>query len=1484
MGVNLKDFSAKLGPLPQSDENARLQRESFKALGRLLSGQDSLVFRDERIEDYGVDGSLEVNFGGLMTNFRAQTQMKAATSLAGTAAGYIARSVATANLNHLLNGVCPLYILWDASTDEFWYVWVQDENRRLSAENSSWRDQDSVTLQFRERLTAEVLPAIQLKILESGLFLRGLHDLLAQSGTGATVTIQPSATIQRGFQLLDKTTRVTAAFAMPLRLPIPANHEDFEKLSRDLLRLHWSRPGLELFGKRGERQYGIDILDLGGQEPLYAAQSKLKEPHKSLPPQSIQDEVNEARRFTPPLGKYGILTTGKVSVEAQRKVREINVLHTSRGLFEVELFAWEKISELIQLYPELYEQYYGGITVSRGARIESAVVQVQQSVVALTSRIEGDEIDTLINEARDAVNQHDYQMATLLLNRIEQQKGHLLTAFQRFRVISNHGFAALGQGNPTLAAKCFLEALPLAPEDERARTNEVLAYYATGDFATAYEKASRLRHIYPASTSLASYWIATSPLEVPTSDLEKELSSILLSDGQVRTALASKALSRHELDAAESHAQMGISWDRPQGHPQLVLAKVHMARVVDLEAGRSSSPRPKAELLERAEQCIGEAIRLAEAANDLQTQTQAHILFVEILLMQNKGALAADEADRAIQLSPDDAPSLMARAQAQFAKNQIDDGIASLERAYAVDPRADVAFNYGNALFNRSKNKDLEIAAEVLTGIEMATVVPMMRHAVAVQTVRALAKKQDWDAGRLYLDEVAPLVDPESAAALRGLLAHSEGLTQEAEAQAVKSQQLLTAASSMELKVFLARLFMLIGRPADALPLFQEAFDADLPSFDYGNLLDCAARLARDGVIIEAFRTLRARGLDDWNTVSFGVQYLQKYDPIEAIEVLDAFLKNNPSHKLAKLSRSVIGLLINRAELVSGSLSDLPTVEELPVENVVQVVHILRFAKNPDAAVDYAYRFLRLHFKQPQAHRALLISMTPFEPSPTFSPTLDAVEIGAAVRFEELPGGVPEWRVVEDTTDPSSDFEEVAVGSKLASDLMGKRVGDTFLIAPGTIERRGRILQIVPKYVRRYNDSGDRWQINFPDEPMIEAVHLGNTEEQVRENLELVLQTFQKRAEIEVEMKRTYSALATPLHLYGSWHGKNAYVALIALASEPGQRIRTSFGTMNERSDALAALETAGSLVIDLSTLATLRLLGLEQILATSRFRFLITVSSLRELRETLHRPETETSPSISIQFVDGKQVAHEESVEFKRKRVQADHEFLELVEKHCEAVPVIELASLESTKRETLEKAFGQYGVEAMILASKPDYMLWTDDLVQSQIAITEFGARRVWTQTVIAFLAELGIVAAKERDAATAKLIGMGYDVTYFDASAILEAVALTNATPWQTPLKNFVDEFGGAKADLSGLFPILIELIVRLYREGIVPESRCSVTTAFLDAVWKNAAARRSLLNLRAETKRLFGLNLVGQAQFEHCFDRWYKLIESPLIPGA
>jgi hypothetical protein len=181
------NIATELGPLPESDENARLQRESFKALDRLLSGQNTFVFRHEPIEDFGVDGSLELNIDGHMTNFRAQVQMKSSAHLKATADGYIARQVESANLNHLLNGTCPLYLLWDESTDAFWYLWAQDENRRLSTDNSSWREQKTITLKFREKFTANSFSVLQKRILDSGRLLRKIHDSLARATDGEQV-------------------------------------------------------------------------------------------------------------------------------------------------------------------------------------------------------------------------------------------------------------------------------------------------------------------------------------------------------------------------------------------------------------------------------------------------------------------------------------------------------------------------------------------------------------------------------------------------------------------------------------------------------------------------------------------------------------------------------------------------------------------------------------------------------------------------------------------------------------------------------------------------------------------------------------------------------------------------------------------------------------------------------------------------------------------------------------------------------------------------------------------------------------------------------------------------------------------------------------------------------------------------------------------------------------------------------------------------
>jgi hypothetical protein len=69
-----------------------------------------------------------------------------------------------------------------------------------------------------------------------------------------------------------------------------------------LLRLKWKAPGLIQYGKRGQRQYGIDLIDLRARESLKAAQCKLRESHTAISPRVIEEEVEKAKAASVQIG------------------------------------------------------------------------------------------------------------------------------------------------------------------------------------------------------------------------------------------------------------------------------------------------------------------------------------------------------------------------------------------------------------------------------------------------------------------------------------------------------------------------------------------------------------------------------------------------------------------------------------------------------------------------------------------------------------------------------------------------------------------------------------------------------------------------------------------------------------------------------------------------------------------------------------------------------------------------------------------------------------------------------------------------------------------------------------------------------------------------------------------------------------------------------------------------------------------------------
>jgi hypothetical protein len=137
-----------------ADRNAELQRRSLGALRALLPN-DKFVFRDERIDDAGVDGSLELLIDSAYTDLRSQIQIKSTESTPSNRDGTISISINVSNLNYLLNGSSPLYLLYVVPDNEFRFAWASDERKRLDRTNSNWIDQRTVTLRFMNVLSKE---------------------------------------------------------------------------------------------------------------------------------------------------------------------------------------------------------------------------------------------------------------------------------------------------------------------------------------------------------------------------------------------------------------------------------------------------------------------------------------------------------------------------------------------------------------------------------------------------------------------------------------------------------------------------------------------------------------------------------------------------------------------------------------------------------------------------------------------------------------------------------------------------------------------------------------------------------------------------------------------------------------------------------------------------------------------------------------------------------------------------------------------------------------------------------------------------------------------------------------------------------------------------------------------------------------------------------------------------------------------------------
>lgn len=243
--------------------------------------------------------------------------------------------------------------------------------------------------------------------------------------------------------------------------PRPRTSEDFEACCLEYLRALWGRPNLVLYGKSGEKQFGIDIIDQDRPLDLHAAQCKLHEDAKTIPPAEIEAEVAKALTFKPDVWCYAICTTAKKSKNAQDAVLEINTRHAETGKFKVVLFFWDDIERFFDQRQDLWER----LNVTSAASVRMVVrEEFNARTAALLGdlvaglRSSGDSIDRDLDRVKALLDRHEYGAAEALLGDLRANTWDRLSALQRYRYHVDLSVIEHVNGREAESARVLLEA------------------------------------------------------------------------------------------------------------------------------------------------------------------------------------------------------------------------------------------------------------------------------------------------------------------------------------------------------------------------------------------------------------------------------------------------------------------------------------------------------------------------------------------------------------------------------------------------------------------------------------------------------------------------------------------------------------------------------------------------------------------------------------------------------------------------------------------------------------------------------------------------------------------------------------------------------------------------------------------------------------------------------------------------------------------
>ena len=1250
----------------------------------------------------------------------------------------------------------------------------------------------------------------------------------------------------------------------------PKNEDAFEEFCLVLLREHSSLPSLDRYGRRGERQHGVDLLDTGDRHPLLGVQCKHHDATKTLPPKELAAEVEKAKTFPIKLGEFLVMTTARTSTHVQRKLRAINEEHAEKGLFVVRLLNWEDIERMIDDSPAAQAFLSVQSVQAMHMALRSELEPIHQLVGGQGDDVHGAELD----EVRKHLEDGEVQLATLLLQRLRKRSWDRVSARNRSRWCTLLADAELRRGNEAEVARLLIEARTYQPDDDGAVSNEIMAHELLGNRPRAFELAVAAISARPHCAPLYATALRAAPSYAEFLRLFDGRPDHLKEHAELWVAAATRVDIEMPVEKSEAFARHASSLAPDDVRPWLALANVllqsELAKV-DPE-GAASPGAPVTARIEEARDCCTKVVDIAAGRGVPGVQAIALVRRAVATAHLGDAAKADRDIAEARRIAPTDPAVVMAVAEMEERRGHHDEAVQLFRQIVMRDGDDEASFFLGLCLWNRNESGDRTEAVEILARVGHAGTLHV--EPANELAVEGLIIQGRFDEARVHLEAVVARVEGCAHSTSFARLESAAGHAELASTRASEAVQKVSKRTSRAALRRLGKLLVSLGRLADAMPIWERLRMDGRVDDDTRSLVECAGRLGRDGKVLEVCASARKAGVFDAALLGWELGLLDRYDPDTALGVLDELIRRDPMNKRARLHLVHIALTLGKPELARTHVAHLPSVTEAEAYEGAAVVHALAKLGRSADAIDYAYDLLRRHFHDHHAHRAFRDAVTFRDPRGDLDVPAEAGP-GVAVCLAEEGASAPHWFVLEDSPVAAVGAEfEIGADSAMGRKLLGKKVGDQVALAEGPgVARAAVVRELLPKHVFRVRDVWDRWQYRFPDQQEAWVVQVPHSEDG-KPNFTQLIDLAKERHHRQKEAEALYASKLLPIRMLGAALNVSEMAALVHIAVTDGLVLRCCIGSPDEYAGAVNDLTASAEVVLDITALTTLFMLDELNVLDSLGKTAVVTHSTMIAVRAFVEQARTQMRSGGSMGANEDGPLLILTPEEGKRVALDSAERFQKIVEDKCRVVGCAALADVDPSDRKLLEEGVGPSALESAVLGSGASRILWTDDGVVAAIGREKFGTKRVWTQGVLRWLNGQGILSNDRYARASACLLGWQFMFTSVSPDVMRSAANLAEWGPQRWPLSQALAYLsldvvrGQDAAVLSAM------LVAHGYLDAVVPETRHVLLQAAGEALAKRSDADAAVPMFGAILSRAFGLNALGQRDAVQTFEAWRR----------